>query len=200
VTDTNVNFGSLTTRGIDVKANYRQPLPLGSLSFALEGTKLMNLGTQPLTGGPAYDCSGYFGVVCGASNPRWRHVLNTTWSTPWDALDITLRWRYIGSADSELSSTNAQLSGSSLPLTQHIAAYNYLDLSAQFALYKTVRLQLGVNNITDKDPPIINSAGGGYGSNCPTITNNLSSCNGNTWPGTYDALGRFLFAHVTAQF
>jgi outer membrane receptor protein involved in Fe transport len=87
-----------------------------------------------------------------------------------------------------------------LPLTQRISAYNYLDLTAQFALYKNVSLQLGVNNITDKDPPIIDSGGGGFGSNCPTITSNGSSCNGNTWPGTYDALGRFLFAHVTAKF
>jgi iron complex outermembrane recepter protein len=200
VTDTNVNFGSLTTRGIDAKANYRQPLPVGSLSFGLEGTRLMNLGTQPTNGGPAYDCTGYFGVTCGASNPKWRHVFNTTWSTPWDALAVTLRWRYIGSANSEYTSTNSQLIGKPLPLTEHVGAYNYLDLSAQFALYKTITLQLGVNNITDKDPPIMNSAGGGFGSNCPTITNTLSSCNGNTWPGTYDALGRFLFAHVTAQF
>ncbi len=200
VADTNVNFGSLTTKGIDVKGSYKQPLPVGSLTFGLEGTKLINLDTQALTGGPSYDCTGYFGVVCGASNPAWRHVLNMTWSTPWDALDITLRWRYIGAAQSELDSTNPQLSGNALPLTSHISAYNYLDLSAQFKLYKTVMLQLGVNNLTDKDPPIIDSGGGGFGSNCPTITNNLSSCNGNTWPGTYDALGRFIFAHVSAQF
>jgi len=201
VADTNVNFGSLTTKGIDIKGNYRQPLPVGSLVFGLEGTKLINLDTQPLTGGPAYDCTGFFGTICGASNPAWRHVLNTTWSTPWDALDITLRWRYIGSAESELDSTNPQLQGKpALPLTSHISAYNYLDLSGQFALGKNVRMQVGINNLTDKDPPIITSGGGGFGSDCPTITANLSSCNGNTWPGTYDALGRFIFVHFTAQF
>jgi outer membrane receptor protein involved in Fe transport len=189
------------TKGIDIKGDYRVPLPaLGSLAFSLQGTKLIALNTQPLTGGPSYNCKGLFGVVCGASNPGWRHVLNTTWSTPWDALDITLRWRYLGSATSELASGNPQLSGKSFPLTQRIPAYNYLDLSAMFQVYKGIRLQLGVNNITDKDPPIINSAGGGYASNCPTLTPNGSSCNGNTFPGTYDALGRFIFAHLTAQF
>jgi outer membrane receptor protein involved in Fe transport len=200
VADTNVNFGSLSTKGIDVKTSYRQPLPVGSLSFGLEGTKLINLDTQPLTGGPSYDCTGFFGTVCGASNPSWRHVLNTTWSTPWDGLDLTLRWRYIGSAESEQLSSNPQLSGKALPLTSNISAYNYLDLSVQFGLAKNVRLQLGVNNITDKDPPTLQSGGNGFGSDCPTITSNGSSCNGNTWPGTYDAMGRFLFAHVTAQF
>jgi len=63
-------------------------------------------------------------------------------------------------------------------------------------------VQVGVNNVTDKDPPIIDSGGGGFGSNCPTLSSGptASSCNGNTFPGTYDALGRFFFARVTAQF
>jgi iron complex outermembrane recepter protein len=41
----------------------------------------------------------------------------------------------------------------------------------------------------DKDPPL-------------TSTNYFSSAleNGNTFPGVYDALGRFLFANVTIQF
>jgi hypothetical protein len=27
-----------------------------------------------------------------------------------------------------------------------------------------------------------------------------ANCNGNTFPGVYDAMGRYLFAHITAQF
>jgi outer membrane receptor protein involved in Fe transport len=67
-------------------------------------------------------------------------------------------------------------------------------------LTKMFRLQVGVNNLMDKDPPIITSGGGGFGSDCPTITPNGSSCNGNGFPGAFDSLGRFLFARVTAQF
>jgi len=155
-----------------------------------------------LTGGPSYDCSNLFGSICGAPSPTWRHVFNTTWSTPWDGLDVTLRWRYLGKADSELTSSDPQLSGKALPQTSHIPAYNYLDLTARFNLYKSISLQLGVNNVTDKDPPLIDSGGGGFGSNCPALSSGptASSCNGNTFPGTYDALGRFFFAHLTAQF
>jgi outer membrane receptor protein involved in Fe transport len=203
VTDTNVNFGSLSTKGVDVKASYRlQMATLGSLSFAMEGTKQNDLTVQPLTNGPSYSCTGFFGSVCGAPSPSWRHVFNATWTTPWDAMDITLRWRYLGEADSESTSSNPQLTGIPLPLTQHIPAYNYLDLTASFAITKVVRLQLGVNNIADKDPPIVQSGSGGFTSDCPTISGigGNSSCNGNTWPGTYDPLGRYLFAHVTAQF
>ena len=200
--DTTVNTGSLATKGLDVKGSYRVGLMknAGSLLFGLEGTYLDSLTTQPLPGGASYDCVGYFGTTCGASNPKWRHVLNTTWNTPWDALGITLRWRYIGSADSQQLSSNPQLAGTPLPLTSHISAYNYLDLEASFAVTKQVTLMLGVNNLADKDPPIIPTNGGGFGNDCPTITPNQSSCNGNTWPGTYDAMGRYLFAHVTVQF
>ncbi len=202
VTDTNVNFGSLTTRGVDVKMDYHTSLPagFGGLSFNLQGTKLSNLGTQPLTGGPAYDCAGYFGVVCGAPNPKWRHVLNTTWATPWDGMDVTLRWRFLGAADAEQTSSNPQLHGKALPLTSHVGSYNYFDLSGSFSLYKQLGMQIGINNLLDKDPPIMPGAGGGYSSVCPTITGNGSSCNGNTYPGTYDALGRYYYASVTAKF
>jgi outer membrane receptor protein involved in Fe transport len=201
ITDTNVNFGSLTTRGVDAKVNYRQPLPsLGSLIFNLEGTRLINLGTQPLTGGPAYDCAGYFGTTCGAPNAKWRHVFNTTWATPWSGFDLTARWRFLSGADSEQISQNSQLAGTPLPLTQHIKPYSYLDLSAELSLYKMLKLQVGINNVLDKDPPIITSGGGGFVSDCPTITTLGSSCNGNTFPGTYDSLGRFMFVRLTAQF
>jgi iron complex outermembrane receptor protein len=201
ITDTNVNFGSLTTRGVDAKVNYKLPIDsFGSLLFNLEGTRLINLGTQPLTGGPAYDCAGYFGTTCGAPNAKWRHVFNTTWATPWSGFDLTARWRFLSGADSEQISPNSQLAGTPLPFTQHIKPFNYFDLSADMSLYKMFKLQVGVNNVLDKDPPIIASGGGGFASDCPTITTLGSSCNGNTFPGTYDALGRFFFARVTAQF
>jgi len=201
ITDINVNFGELTTRGVDAKVNYRMPIEnFGSVLFNLEGTRLINLGKEPLTGGPAYDCAGYFGTTCGAPNSKWRHVFNTTWATPWSGFDLTARWRFLSGADSEQISPNPQLAGPNLPLTQHIKPYSYFDLSADVALYKMFKLQVGVNNVLDKDPPIFASSGGGFASDCPTITPNGSSCNGNTFPGTFDSLGRFFFARVTAQF
>jgi iron complex outermembrane recepter protein len=202
VRDTNVNFGSLTTRGVDAKMNYRLPIDnFGSVIFNLEGTRLINLGTQPLTDGPAYDCAGYYGTTCGAPNAKWRHVFNTTWATPWSGFDLTARWRFISGSDSEQISPDPQLAGNPLPLTQHIKPFSYFDLSADLSLYKMFKLQLGVNNVLDKDPPIIPSSSTTlFPSDCPTITPNGSSCNGNTFPGTYDSLGRFFFARVTAQF
>jgi iron complex outermembrane recepter protein len=196
VTDTEINEGVLATRGYDVKGSYRQQLPgLGSLLFGLEGTYLQSLATTPVAGQGSYDCAGYYGDVCGGEDPKWRSVLNITWSTPWDALDVTLRWRYFGSQTSEQLNPSKYLAGTSYypPLT-HIPAYNWFDLSATFNIYKNVRLQLGVNNIFDKDPPIVTLA------DCSTGSVGGANCNGNTFPGVYDAMGRYLFAHITAQF
>ena len=52
--------------------------------------------------------------------------------------------------------------------------------------------RIGVNNVTDKPPPIVLN---GNLSNCPN-----TSCNDNTWVGTYDTLGRYEFAHISAKF
>ena len=160
VSDLNVNQGELYTAGFDFKSNYRLPLhELGNLNFQFEGTKLNSLQTTPVAGGPSYDCRAFYGSTCGGANPDWRHVFSATWSTPWDGLDVTARWRYIGADKSELSSSNPALSGTPFLPTENIPAYNYLDLSAAFNIYKNIRGQLGVNNIADKAPPIVVGVG-----------------------------------------
>jgi iron complex outermembrane recepter protein len=195
VTDTNANQGALQTEGIDFKASYRVPLPkAGSLLFGFEGTDLMNLKTTPVAGQGSYDCKGYFGSVCGAGSPGWRHVLNATWSTPWDAFDLTLRWRYIGSVSSEQTSSNPFLTGTPYAPLSKISAYNYLDLTGAFDIYKNIRLQIGVNNVMDKDPPLV------VGADCSTSSPAGANCNGNTFPGVYDAMGRYWFFELTAKF
>ena len=195
VDDPNVNQGSLRTSGVDLKSSYRMTMAaMGSLLFSIEGTYLKDLITQPIAGGGSYDCLQLFGATCGGGNPKWRHVFNATWSTPWDGLDLNLRWRYFGSNSSESATTNPFLQKTPyLPLA-HIAAYNYVDLTGTFNLYKNIRLELGINNVADKSPPIVT------GVDCSTASPAGANCNGNTFPGVYDALGRYLFATVTAQF
>jgi iron complex outermembrane recepter protein len=203
VSDTNVNFGSLVMKGIDVKANYTQDLAtFGKISFSLQGTKLIALDTQPLNNGPAYNCVGLYGAVCGNPVPAWRSIFSTTWSTPWDSLDVTARWRYTGPASDGLSSSYGALQGTFVPATQHFDAVSYFDLSASFAVYKTLKMQLGVNNVLDKNPPVATSGTPeGAESACPAGAGGaFGGCNGNTYPGTYDVLGRYIYANLTVQF
>ncbi len=63
---------------------------------------------------------------------------------------------------------------------------HYLDLAAAWNINKTFSLRVGVNNLFDKDPPIVSQ-----GVSVPSVLGN-----GNTFPGTYDALGRVFFLNV----
>jgi iron complex outermembrane receptor protein len=188
VSDLEVNEGELSTAGIDTDVSYRVPLrAAGSVLLSLTGTRLRSLQTTPLSGSGSYDCAGLFGTTCGVT-PKWRHVLNTTWSTPWSDLKLGVRWSYIGATESEQTTTNPFLSGTPwLPLSR-IPAYSYFDLTGSVALGGNVSLRLGVNNIADKAPPLV------VGGDCGSIF-----CNGNTFGGTYRALGRYLFAQVSVQ-
>jgi outer membrane receptor protein involved in Fe transport len=194
LTQTEQNIGTISTKGIDLASHYSYDLGAGGkVGFQLLGTRVLNFYTAPIAGGAAYNCAGYWGSTCGAPTPHWRHVLNTDWQAPWLGLDLALRWRYIGPSQTDHSSQDPQLAATYFLGTAHIGGYSYLDLSLSMPVASTgIDVRVGVNNIADKAPPIIPS--GSY-TECPN-----TSCNDNTWVGTYDTLGRFLYAHVSVKF
>ncbi|MBS0417402.1 MAG: TonB-dependent receptor [Proteobacteria bacterium] len=193
VTATNENIGKISARGLDVSSHYHMDVGnLGKLSFNLTGTYTKDFNTQPLPTGGSYDCAGYWGTTCGAPLPHWRHVLNTTWGLPWFGIDLTARWRLVGPSKVDRSSSNPQLNAAYYVSTAHIPGYNYIDVSASMPVTSWIDFRMGVNNIADKNPPLILN---GTLSDCPN-----TSCNDNTWVGTYDSLGRYLYAHVTMKF
>ena len=190
---TEQNIGTVRTSGMDLAAHYSLGLgSMGKLGLNLSGTHISKWETQPLPTGASYDCTGYFGSTCGSPTPKWRHVMSANWATPWAGLDLTLRWRYIGKVAVDRSSSDAALNATYFPPTGFISAYNYIDLSASMPLSNGVSFRLGVNNLQDKAPPIV--VNGNY-SDCPNAT-----CNDNTFVGTYDTLGRYIYAHISAKF
>ena len=202
ITDLQQNIGSIRTKGIDVNANYSHEIgSLGSLSFAFNGTYLdefkINNGLSP-----TYDCAGYYGTTCSngtgvpsAPNPRWRHKARLSYTSP-IGVGLSLQWRYFGSVKQDNSSSNPSLSNTFFPQNAKINAQNYFDLTAtaKFGDHSTFRV--GVNNILDRQPPLVTSGlSSGTGSACPT-----GPCNGNTYPAVYDALGRYIFVGVSLDF
>jgi outer membrane receptor protein involved in Fe transport len=194
VTATEQNIGTVSTKGVDLASRYTVDAgDYGKVALSLSGTRVLNYFTQPLTGGAAYNCAGYFGTTCDAPTPHWRHVFNTDWRMPWLGADLAVRWRYIGPTQSDRVSQDPQLSQTYFAGTARIGGYSYIDLSAAAPIGDTgISLRVGVNNIADKAPPIV--ANGNY-SDCPN-----TSCNDNTWVGTYDTLGRYLYAHISMKF
>jgi iron complex outermembrane recepter protein len=192
--DTNSqNIGTVTTKGYDVAGRYNMNIgSMGKLNFTLTGTYVTDWSTQPAPGLGSYDCTGLHGASCGAPTPDWRHVFETDWATPWAGLTLGARWRYIGPVDSDRTSDNPQLAKPYQPGFSHIGGYDYIDLTASISWGQHLDFRLGVNNVTDKGPPIV--LNGTY-SDCPN-----TSCNDNTWVGTYDTMGRYIYVHVSAKF
>jgi iron complex outermembrane recepter protein len=195
---TALNIGAQTLDGIDLQGTYRQPLPdgFGSLSFALNGALLLKSQTQPFPGGPSYNCAGLFGVICATVDPRWRHNLRTTWAMPW-SLELAATWRFIGKVSLDNNDPNPLLYGhtyrnskTGAPAFNYFDAripnFSYLDLAATWHAYKGIEIRAGINNVLDKDPPLVTSEITGSGAN-------------NTYE-TYDTLGRQLFVAFTARF
>jgi iron complex outermembrane recepter protein len=193
VTATTLNIGSVQTKGFDFTAHYALDAgPVGKFTFNETSTYTLHLDLQPISGGPSYDCAGYWGATCEAPLPHIRNVLTTNWATPLPGFDFTVKWRFIGPSKVDSESQNPQLAGAFYTSTAQIPGYNYIDLSANYSLNSVLDVRMGVNNLFDKDPPTVLA---GNLSNCPNTT-----CNDNTWTGTYDTLGRYLYAHVTMKF
>jgi len=189
ITAINRNLGQTKTDGIDVTLDYARSFErYGSLGITFTGSWLHHFVTEPVPGLGSYDCAGLYGVICGTPLPRWRSVAAGLWNTPWN-WSGGLRWRYYASASIDASSSNPQLSGPFFPVDAKIGTQNYIDLFGQWNISKNLTLRGGVNNVFDRDPPVISStiAGSPFG-------------NGNTFPQVYDTLGRNLFVSAQARF
>ena len=115
-----------------------------------------------------------------------------TWTTPLDGFGLSVSWRYFGAVENDgLTATTPTSAARRSRRTPKSAAQNYFDLAATWRVKDNYTLRLGVNNIFDNDPPLI---GGSHG------RHRRARYNGNTYPGVYDALGRYMFMGVTADF
>ncbi|MEE3623306.1 TonB-dependent receptor [Nitrospirillum sp. BR 11752] len=189
------NLGSNETSGIDFNVNYRLDLAdigldkVGALNFNMVGTYLQDFVVKTLPNDPTtYDCAGLYGNSCGTPMPTWRHKARVTWETPWNAT-LSADWRHLSGVVYERTTSDPSLSGSYNPFNAKIPSYDYFDFSASYQVSDWLTLSGGVNNVFDKDPPLLTTAVGGS-----------SFLNGNTYAQVYDALGRYFFFQASAKF
>jgi outer membrane receptor protein involved in Fe transport len=191
IAQNNINVGAALVSGIDLQFGYKLSLPQhwGSVAFSVNGSYLQHVDSTPLPGQHTYDCAGLFGATCQTVNPRWHHVVRTSWITPWNA-SASLTWRYIGKVGEDNDDNDPSLHFATYGAYDYfnatIPAYSYLDLAGSWTIpHTTVELRAGINNLLDKDPPLINSTIAPFGQN--------------TYP-TYDIFGRQVFIAFTAKF
>lgn len=195
VIDLNTNIGGLSTSGVDVAANYSLDLAdfgwegAGRLGFAMVGTWLSELKTDTGLGfaSSEYDCAGFYANQCGVPNPEWRHRLRVDWGTPIDGLNINGTWRYYGSTELAVLGVDGSLNNApDTRLDRSLDAMNYFDLAGTWQMRDNISVRAGVNNVFDTDPPLSYSVG--------------TTGNNNTYPQLYNAMGRYFFFGVTANF
>jgi outer membrane receptor protein involved in Fe transport len=201
VQDLAINAGALRTKGFDFEANYQVDLsdwfgPYGSLAANFIGTKIDQLEFTPIHGFLSYDCKGLFGVTCGTPTPEWRHKLRVTWSTPWD-FDFSVDWRHLSGVGLDINTTvpllDTACGGGCHDIADgHLPAFDYIDLAVNWNVREGISLHAGVNNLFDKDPPVVDS--NVFSISAPPFGN------GNTYPQVYDSLGRTVFVGATIKY
>ena len=162
------NLGGSHSRGIDLAWNWaldthwRANL-IGTYYLKRE---LTTIADDP---GTAYDCVGIANPYCFGPH-EWRHNASLSYDSE-SFWTMTGRWRYFSKIEYE--GDHDQIAADNL------VAQSYFDLSVVFRFLEIHDFSVGVNNILDKEPPLVG---------------------GTLWTGGYyDPLGRFLFANLTLR-
>ena len=212
------NRGRLSTDGIDLKMTWNQDFGDVGLALDFNGnwTRSLRFKASPSAGSVNRDCVGYYSANCGVTlgqiQPEYSFQQRTTVSV--GPASLSLLWRYLSAVKYEGQAPNAVARGFLTAAQQNlfrgtitnqgavrsalagrtvdfnrIRAYHYFDLSAQFDIMKTMTLTLGATNLFNVAPPVVGAQAGTTGAN-----------SGNTFPSTYDPLGRSFNAALRLKF
>jgi outer membrane receptor protein involved in Fe transport len=180
-----VNLGNLSTTGIDYTLRYKIPhFNLGGIDpgnfragLSTSYTSTYNVNATP--GEPGAKTVNYAGTFTPqfGNISRWRGTVTLNWDKGnWNAQWQT---RYIN----KLTALNADaaITGVNIP----VASVLYHSIQLGYAVPSIhTRFDVGVDNIMDKQPPLLYQNGSNY----------------NVDTATYDVLGRYYWARATVSF
>ncbi len=192
------NLGRIETDGIDVTMNYNTDIGFARLALNFAGNWTRSNKFQAVTGvSTNRECVGYISSNCGSLQPEFSWTQRTTLS--FDNVDLSLLWRHISAFTQEpldrdnnfaayrgpLPNNNSNLPGAPQRGffgdrdTGFIEAYDYFDLSTRIGVGDNLTVTVTVANLLDKKAPLTGQDIGSVAFN-----------SGNTFPSTFDALGR----------
>jgi len=177
-----VNLGNLSTSGVDFTLNYKIPhfdlgsVDPGNFKAGLSTTYLSSYKNDPTPGLPGAQTTDYAGTYTQqfGNLARWRGTLMLNWELGnWSAQWQT---RYIN----HLTNLNADanISGVNVPMASVL--YHSIQLGYAIPSWHT-RIDVGVDNLSNKAPPLIYQNGLNY----------------NVDTSTYDTLGRYYWLRAT---
>ncbi len=182
---TRSNIGLLQSRGIDINLNYDQRVLEGlRLMLGLSLTRQIDSKVQFANVLNTYQCVGAVGKTCLNPDPKWRWIQTT--GLEFDKTLVQLSWRHQGDVSQDSLTVGYNFTQPSDFVVPRIKNYDYFDLAVRFQPNDRFNLRFGIDNLFDQQPPVVGNDYGGTTAN-----------SGNTFPGTYDTIGRFFSAGVT---
>lgn len=186
------NLGRNDVQGYDIGVNYRLPLKAvgldgwGRVDVGLNATQYTKWDVQTLPTVDTLSCLGVYGTSCGDQTGTPTNKVKWSQRGTWNmgSFSVGYNWRHLSAVELD----PAEQAGIFEPYKK-ISAYNYIDLSGTWDVTKNLRLSLAVNNATDKKPPIV-----GTGLSASSLNS------GNTYPQTYDTIGRFYSLSARLKF
>jgi iron complex outermembrane recepter protein len=194
------NLGRLFTDGVDLLMNYNADLGFASLDWSFVGNWTHSSKFKANAADPASlnrECVGYYSVNCsftGSIQPEFQ--FSQRFTLGFEKVDLSLLWRWQDAVTFEPAQLEADIAAAVDagcgdptgtdpdgcvvdPQFRKIKAAHYFDLTGRFNVSENLVFTLTVQNLLDKKPPIV-------GNTIGSTTYN----SGNTFPSSYDALGR----------
>jgi outer membrane receptor protein involved in Fe transport len=179
------NQGRLFTDGVDLLMNYNTDLGFANLAWSFVGNWTHSSKFKANAADPASlnrECVGYYSVNCsftGSMQPEYQ--FSNRFTLGFDKVDVSMLWRWIDGMSFEPQQIidDGGSANSVDPKFRKIKAHSYFDLTTRFNVSENLVFTATVQNLLDQKPPIV-------GNTIGSTTYN----SGNTFPSTYDALGR----------
>lgn len=195
------NIATLATSGIDLQVSYGMDLPFSVLGNGASDFNLSFLGTWTekyefvaFEGADLLQCAGKFGAECGEPIPSFKWTARASYVD--GPLTFSTRWRHLSAVDDDDDSVDyGAFNG-----VERIPAYDLIDLTLAYDFRESVTFTVGVNNLFDTLPqtPTFDGVVVSSDNNGTLLGDNQEQAN--TYPSTYDVLGRDFFASVLFRF
>jgi iron complex outermembrane receptor protein len=176
------NAGIIATKGFDFGASYGMEFGKYLWTSSLAGNFSDSNTFQSIAGVTVNrECVGYYSSNCDPMQPEFAANFRNTVS--FDNVDVSLNMRHISGMEFENQADDPAFIGETQGYGYHDfsqnGSYSIFDLSGRYVVNENITLIGVITNVFDKQPPLTGAFIGITGFN-----------SGNTYPSTYDTLGR----------
>jgi len=201
-----VNVANLGTSGVDLEVNYRTSIGFGlfgdgdsDLDFSFLGTWTDTYFLQPVAALPdVEECAGLFGGACpntGDPRPSFSWTSRLSWND--GPVTTSLRWRHLSAVNDADDGTDFTAFNG----VEEIPAYDLFDLTFAVEASDNLTITAGIRNLFNNLPDTPEFDANGF------VINETSGLllgdnqeQANTYPSTYDVLGRDFFISAAFSF